>query len=107
MPTTVITTEDGAFSKLKVADIFMGGGTTIVEGTRLGMDMYGTDLNPVAWFVVKNAAFRCEERGRSRHSSAKSKPRSAPKSCRSTPAIAHADTRERGRRISTGETMAD
>ena len=47
--------EKGAFSKLKVADIFMGGGTTIVEGTRLGMDMYGTDINPVAWFVVKNA----------------------------------------------------
>ena len=44
----------GAFSHLKVADIFMGGGTTVVEGTRLGMEMYGTDLNPVAWFVVKN-----------------------------------------------------
>ena len=44
----------GAFSDLKVADIFMGGGTTVVEGTRLGMQMYGTDLNPVAWFVVNN-----------------------------------------------------
>ena len=44
----------GSFSDLKVADIFMGGGTTIVEGSRLGMKMYGTDLNPVAWFVVKN-----------------------------------------------------
>ena len=43
-----------AFKKLKVADIFMGGGTTIVEGARLGMQMYGNDLNPVAWFVVKN-----------------------------------------------------
>lgn len=43
-----------AFRKLKVADIFMGGGTTIVEGTRLGMQMYGNDLNPVAWLVVKN-----------------------------------------------------
>lgn len=43
-----------AFSKLKVADIFMGGGTTIVEGARLGMQMYGNDLNPVAWLVVKN-----------------------------------------------------
>ena len=42
------------FRKLKVADIFMGGGTTIVEGARLGMQMYGNDLNPVAWFVVKN-----------------------------------------------------
>lgn len=43
-----------AFQKLKVADIFMGGGTTIVEGARLGMQMYGNDLNPVAWLVVKN-----------------------------------------------------
>ena len=43
----------GAFSHLKVADIFMGGGTTLVEGSRLGMEMFGNDLNPVAWFVVK------------------------------------------------------
>ena len=43
----------GAFSHLKVADIFMGGGTTLVEGSRLGMQMFGNDLNPVAWFVVK------------------------------------------------------
>lgn len=44
----------GALSDLKVADIFMGGGTTLVEGSRLGMQMYGNDLNPVAWLVVKN-----------------------------------------------------
>ncbi|WP_423377902.1 DUF1156 domain-containing protein [Burkholderia sp. LMG 32019] len=43
----------GAFKQLKVADIFMGGGTTLVEGSRLGMQMVGNDLNPVAWFVVK------------------------------------------------------
>lgn len=43
----------GAFQHLKVADIFMGGGTTLVEGSRLGMQMVGNDLNPVAWFVVK------------------------------------------------------
>jgi adenine-specific DNA methylase len=43
----------GAFTHLKVADIFMGGGTTLVEGSRLGMQMVGNDLNPVAWFVVK------------------------------------------------------
>ncbi len=44
----------GALKHLKVADIFMGGGTTLVEGSRLGMQMYGNDLNPVAWFVVQN-----------------------------------------------------
>ena len=43
----------GAFKNLKVADIFMGGGTTLVEGSRLGMQLVGNDLNPVAWFVVK------------------------------------------------------
>ena len=43
----------GAFRHLKVADIFMGGGTTLVEGSRLGMQMIGNDLNPVAWFVVR------------------------------------------------------
>ena len=46
--------QKGTFKHLKVADIFMGGGTTVVEGSRLGMQMYGNDLNPVAWFVVKN-----------------------------------------------------
>ena len=45
--------KNSAFEHLKVADIFMGGGTTLVEGSRLGMQMFGNDLNPVAWFVVK------------------------------------------------------
>ena len=40
----------GALAHLKVADIFMGGGTTLVEGSRLGMKMYGGDLNPVEGF---------------------------------------------------------
>jgi putative DNA methylase len=43
-----------AFHNLKVAEPFMGGGTTLVEGSRLGMQLFGCDLNPVAWFVVKN-----------------------------------------------------
>jgi len=44
----------GTFRKLRVLDIFMGGGTTLVEGARLGFQMTGVDLNPVAWFVTKN-----------------------------------------------------
>ncbi|MCD4760471.1 DUF1156 domain-containing protein [bacterium] len=51
----------GAFKHLKVADIFMGGGTTVVEGSRLGMQMFGNDLNPVAWFVVKNEMAKVEK----------------------------------------------
>lgn len=43
-----------AFQELRVADIFMGGGTTVIEGVRLGMKMSALDLNPVAWFVVNN-----------------------------------------------------
>jgi len=43
-----------ALKRLKVADIFMGGGTTVVEASRLGMQVFGCDLNPVAWFIVKN-----------------------------------------------------
>ena len=45
--------DNPGFSHLTVADIFRGGGTTIVEGSRLGMKMIGNDLNPVAWFIVK------------------------------------------------------
>ncbi len=42
------------FKDLKVLDCFMGGGTTLVEGSRLGFQVSGADLNPVAWFVVRN-----------------------------------------------------
>lgn len=44
----------GNFKHLKVLDPFMGGGTTLVEGSRLGFQVAGVDLNPVAWFIVKN-----------------------------------------------------
>lgn len=44
----------GTFKKLRVLEPFMGGGTTLVEGARLGFQMTGIDLNPVAWFVTKN-----------------------------------------------------
>jgi len=44
----------GTFKKLRVLEPFMGGGTTMVEGARLGFQMTGVDLNPVAWFVTKN-----------------------------------------------------
>lgn len=53
--------DNKAFGNLKVADIFMGGGTTLVEGSRLGMQMSGNDLNPVAWLVVKNELAQVDE----------------------------------------------
>lgn len=39
--------------KVIVLDPMMGGGTSIVEALRLGANVIGCDLNPVAWFVVK------------------------------------------------------
>jgi len=36
-----------------VLDPFMGGGTTIVEALRLGCNVIGIDINPVAWFITK------------------------------------------------------
>ena len=43
-----------ALRELVVVDPFMGGGTTVVEGSRLGVQVRGFDLNPVAWLVVKS-----------------------------------------------------
>ncbi len=36
-----------------ILDPFMGGGTTVVEGIRLGCRMIGIDSNPLAWFITK------------------------------------------------------
>jgi adenine-specific DNA methylase len=45
-------TED-TLNKLVVLDPFMGGGTSIIEALRLGMNCIGVDINPVAWFITK------------------------------------------------------
>jgi hypothetical protein len=85
-----------AYRKLKVADIFMGGGTTIVEGTRLGMQMYGNDLNPVAWFVVKNELAQVDPKEVQRFLD-RIEAEVNHRSCRSTPATAPETTRVSGR----------
>uniref|UniRef100_A0A7V4E2Y9 DUF1156 domain-containing protein n=1 Tax=candidate division WOR-3 bacterium TaxID=2052148 RepID=A0A7V4E2Y9_UNCW3 len=36
-----------------IVDPFMGGGTTVIEGLRLGCKVVGIELNPVAWFLTK------------------------------------------------------
>ncbi len=38
-----------------VLDPFAGGGTTLVEMNRLGADVTGYELNPVAWWTVKKS----------------------------------------------------
>jgi adenine-specific DNA methylase len=37
----------------KILDPFMGGGTSLVEASRFGVEADGYDLNPVAWFTTK------------------------------------------------------
>jgi len=44
---------EDSLSNVTILDPFMGGGTTIVEGLRLGMNCIGIDINPVAWFITK------------------------------------------------------
>ena len=38
-----------------VLDPFAGGGTTLVESNRLGADVIGYELNPVAWWIEKKS----------------------------------------------------
>lgn len=37
----------------RILDPFMGGGTSLVEASRFGVEADGYDLNPVAWFTTK------------------------------------------------------
>lgn len=36
-----------------VMDPFMGGGTTVMEANRLGCDITAADINPMAWWIVR------------------------------------------------------
>jgi adenine-specific DNA methylase len=45
--------EDVDFNDKTILDPFMGGGTSIVESLRMGCNAIGSELSPVAWFVVK------------------------------------------------------
>jgi len=42
-----------AFPGKRVADPFMGGGTPLIEANRLGCDVVGWDINPMAWWIVR------------------------------------------------------
>ncbi|MFX0124208.1 MAG: DNA methyltransferase [Candidatus Hodarchaeota archaeon] len=44
------------FSDITVIDPFVGGGTTVIESLRLGLNCIGIDINPVAWFITKTEA---------------------------------------------------
>ncbi len=38
-----------------IADPFMGGGTPIFEASRLGLDVVGADINPMAYWIVRQS----------------------------------------------------
>lgn len=41
------------FDGLRIADPFMGGGSPLLEANRLGCDVAGWDVNPMAWWIVR------------------------------------------------------
>jgi len=43
-----------------IVDPFMGGGTTVFEALRLGASVVGLDVNPVAWWIVKQGVDRAD-----------------------------------------------
>lgn len=45
--------EAKAFSGKRIADPFMGGGTPLIEANRLGCDVLGCDINPMAAWIVR------------------------------------------------------
>jgi hypothetical protein len=45
--------ESNCLDGVRVADPFMGGGTPLIEANRLGCDVIGYDINPMAYWVVK------------------------------------------------------
>ena len=47
---------DHDFKNYLLLDPFMGGGTSIIEGLRLGINCVGVDINPIAWFITKTEA---------------------------------------------------
>lgn len=42
-----------------ILDPFMGGGTTLIEASKLGAKTIGVDIDPVAWFVTKKELEYC------------------------------------------------
>lgn len=41
------------FPGIRIADPFMGGGTPLLEANRVGCDVVGCDINPMAYWIVK------------------------------------------------------
>ncbi len=47
----------------QVLDPFMGGGTPLIEANRVGCDVTGFDINPMAWWIVRQEIERTRPGG--------------------------------------------
>lgn len=45
--------ESNHLPDVRVADPFMGGGTPLLEANRVGCEVIGCDINPMAYWIVK------------------------------------------------------
>ena len=45
--------ESNELRGIRVADPFMGGGTPLLEANRVGCEVIGYDINPMAYWIVK------------------------------------------------------
>ncbi len=52
--------DSNCFPGIHVADPFMGGGTPVLEANRLGCDVTGFDINPMAYWIVKQEIDRLD-----------------------------------------------
>ncbi len=53
MPLTESFYKSHQFGGIRIADPFMGGGTPLLEANRTGCDITGFDINPMAYWVVR------------------------------------------------------
>lgn len=45
--------QEGNLAEKTIADPFMGGGTPLLEANRMGAHVKGCDINPMAWWIVR------------------------------------------------------
>lgn len=58
------------FDTLTVADPFMGGGTPLIEANRIGCDVLGFDVNPMAAWIVREEIERLDVQAYRRNAAA-------------------------------------
>ena len=51
-PVTKSFFESHNLAGIRIAEVFMGGGTPVIEANRLGCDVFGYDINPMSCWVV-------------------------------------------------------